>query len=103
MDRNELRERNKLIREQLGKFILDMAKLAFAGWREPLVGVLRVFMGSEILGGLFYDVANLVFAAVVLGGFTSITNESESADLTLVMSGVFATGLLFFIGYKILK
>ena len=31
MDRNELRERNKLIREQLGKFFLDMAKLAFAG------------------------------------------------------------------------
>lgn len=43
------------------------------------------------------------FSPVVLGGFTSITNESESADLTLVMSGVFATGLLFFIGYKILK
>ena len=31
MDRNELRERNKLIREQIGKFFLDMAKLAFAG------------------------------------------------------------------------
>ena len=31
MDRDELRERNKLIREQIGKFFLDMAKLAFAG------------------------------------------------------------------------
>ena len=31
MDRNELRERNKLIREQIGKVFLDMAKLAFAG------------------------------------------------------------------------
>ena len=31
MDRNELKERNKLIREQLGKFFLDMAKLAFTG------------------------------------------------------------------------
>lgn len=63
----------------------------------------RDFKVREKLSGFFFDLAKLVFAAVVLGGFTSITNESESADLTLVMSGVFATGLLFFIGYKILK
>lgn len=31
MDRSELKERNKTIRELIGKFFLDMAKLSFAG------------------------------------------------------------------------
>ena len=31
MDRSELKEKNRTIREQIGKFFLDMAKLSFAG------------------------------------------------------------------------
>lgn len=31
MDRQDLKERNKLFRQQLGKFFIDLSKLTFAG------------------------------------------------------------------------
>ena len=63
----------------------------------------RDFKVREKLSGFFFDLAKLVFAAMVLGGLTPILSGSEYTDMNLVISGVFATEVLFFIGYKILK
>ena len=63
----------------------------------------RDFKVREKLSGFFFDLAKLVFAAMVLGGLTPILSGFEYTDMNLVISGVFATEVLFFIGYKILK
>ena len=66
MDRDELRERNKLIREQIGKFFLDMAKLAFAGVvlvkmasADPAEGVLSI-----IVTMIFGSILTIIFALI---------------------------------------
>lgn len=63
----------------------------------------RDFKVRENLSGFFFDLAKLVFAAMVLGGLTPILSGSEDTDMNLVISGIFASELLFFTGYKILK
>lgn len=63
----------------------------------------RDFKVREKLSGFFFDLAKLVFAAMVLGGLTPILSGSEDTDMNLVISGIFATEVLFFIGYKILR
>lgn len=66
MDRNELKERNKLIREQIGKFFLDMAKLAFAGVvlvkiasANPNEGMLSI-----IVTMVFGSILTVIFALI---------------------------------------
>ena len=66
MDRNELRERNKLIREQIGKFFLDMAKLAFAGAvlvklapADPAESILSI-----IVTMIFGSILTVIFALI---------------------------------------
>lgn len=66
MDRDELRERNKLIREQIGKFFLDMAKLAFAGVvlvkiasADPAESVLSI-----IVTMIFGSILTVIFALI---------------------------------------
>ena len=58
----------------------------------------RDFKVREKLSGFFFDLAKLVFAAMVLGGLTPILSGSECTDMNLVISGVFAMEVLFFIG-----
>ena len=66
MDRDELRERNKLIREQIGKFFLDMAKLAFAGVvlvmiasADPAESILSI-----IVTMIFGSILTVIFALI---------------------------------------
>ena len=66
MDRDELRERNKLIREQIGKFFLDMAKLAFAGVvlveiasADPAESILSI-----IVAMIFGSILTVIFALI---------------------------------------
>ena len=44
MDRSELKERNKVSREMLGKHFYDLSKLVFAG---TVVGGFNPFSGAE--------------------------------------------------------
>lgn len=66
MDRDELRERNKLIREQIGKFFLDMAKLAFAG--VVLVKIASADPAESILSiivtMIFGSILTVIFALI---------------------------------------
>ena len=66
MDRNELREMNKLIREQIGKFFLDMAKLAFAG--VVLVKIASADPAESILSiivtMIFGSILTVIFALI---------------------------------------
>ena len=66
MGRNELRERNKLIREQIGKFFLDMAKLAFAG--VVLVKIASADPAESILSiivtMIFGSILTVIFALI---------------------------------------
>ena len=45
MDRSELKETNKLFRQQLGKFFIDLSKLTFAG--AVIGGAMQVTQVSE--------------------------------------------------------
>ena len=66
MARDELRERNKLIREQIGKFFLDMAKLAFAG--VVLVKIASADPAESILSiivtMIFGSILTVIFALI---------------------------------------
>ena len=66
MGRDELRERNKLIREQIGKFFLDMAKLAFAG--VVLVKIASADPAESILSiivtMIFGSILTVIFALI---------------------------------------
>ena len=51
-----------------------------------------------------FDLAKLVFAAMVLvGGVSIITGEPTSSQALLVIFGLFFTSFIALIGYKILK
>lgn len=63
----------------------------------------RDFKVREKLSGFFFDLAKLVFAAMVIGGLTPVMNGEKDLDAALIFTGIFATELLFFTGYKILK
>ena len=40
---------------------------------------------------------------MVIGGLTPVMNGEKDLDAALIFTGIFATELLFFTGYKILK
>ena len=63
----------------------------------------RDFKVREKLSGFFFDLAKLAFAAMVIGGLTPVMNGEKDLDAALIFTGIFATELLFFTGYKILK
>ena len=64
----------------------------------------RDFKVREKLSGFFFDLAKLVFAAMVLvGGGSIITDEPTSSQALLVIFGLFFTAFIASIGYKILK
>lgn len=63
----------------------------------------RDFKVREKLSGFFFDLAKLVFAAMVLGGIAPIVDGTGSIGRFFVASGLLATVILFIIGYKILK
>ena len=63
----------------------------------------RDFKVREKLAGFFFDLAKLVFAAMVLvGGVSIITGEPTSSQALIVISGVVFTSFIALIGYKIL-
>lgn len=58
----------------------------------------------ENLAKFFYDIAKLVFGAMVLvGGVSVITNDSDSSYIVLLILGLFFTTLLALVGNNILK
>ena len=64
----------------------------------------RDFKVREKLAGFFFDLAKLVFAAMVLvGGVSIITGEPTLSQALLVIFGLFFTSFIALIGYKILK
>ena len=65
----------------------------------------RVKTSREELGKFFYDLAKMVFGAMVLGsGVALVTNhEDTEAYLILLSIGMFTTVFLAGIGNKILK
>ena len=65
----------------------------------------RVKTSREELGKFFYDLAKMVFGAMVLGsGVALVTNhEDTEAYLILLSIGMFTTVFLSGIGNKILK
>lgn len=56
----------------------------------------RDFKVREKLSGFFFDLAKLVFAAMVIGGLTPVMNGEKDLDAALIFTGIFATELLFF-------
>lgn len=58
----------------------------------------------ENLAKFFYDIAKLVFGAMVLvGGVSVITNDSDSSYIVLLILGLFFTTLLALVGNNVLK
>lgn len=58
----------------------------------------------EILGKFFYDLAKLIFGAMVLVGAVSlIIDETKSQQWMLLGCGIVATYLFAYIGYNVLK
>ena len=58
MDRNEQKERDKLFRQSLGKFFIDLSKLVFAG---VVVGGVMQLVNS---GNLIFSIVMIVFGVV---------------------------------------
>lgn len=58
----------------------------------------------EKLAGYFFNLSQLTFAAIVLGGLSPlITDEPQKINVILILSGVFSTFFLAFFANKILK
>lgn len=58
----------------------------------------------ETLGKFFYDLAKLIFTAMVLVASVSlIVEETRTQHWILLACGIFATYLFAYIGYNILK
>lgn len=58
----------------------------------------------ENLAKFFYDIAKLVFGAMVLvGGVSVITNDSDPSYIVLLILGLFFTTLLALVGNNVLK
>lgn len=62
-------------------------------------------LGREALGKFFYDLAKLVFAAMVLVGGVSLitTDEPQIKQGVLAVIGLLLTYIFAAIGYSILK
>lgn len=59
---------------------------------------------QEVLGKFFFDLAKLIFTAMVLVAAVSlIVNETNSQHWVLLSSGIIATYFFAYIGYNILK
>ena len=58
MDRNELKERDKLFRQSLGKFFIDLSKLVFAG---VVVGGVMQLVNSD---NLIFSIVMIAFGVV---------------------------------------
>lgn len=67
MDRNELRDIDKVSRETLGKFFYDLAKLVFAG--VVLVNASSVYLSENKAYVIFMMISGLVltFGLALLG------------------------------------
>lgn len=64
----------------------------------------RDFKVREKLSGFFFDLAKLIFAAMVLvSGIAMIDNEPTRSQVLLFVSGIFFTVIIAMIGYNILK
>ena len=60
--------------------------------------------GREVLGKFFYDLAKLIFAAMVLGGAIPLFMDSMKVEYGLLfICGSFATAMFAAIGYNIIK
>ena len=96
-DKNEIRQK------VAGKLVNIMGR--FEDTRnEKKERVERDFKVREKLAGFFFDLAKLVFAAMVLvGGLSIIKGEPTSSQALLVIFGLFFTSFIALIGYKILK
>lgn len=61
-------------------------------------------ISREVLGKFFYDLAKLIFTAMVLVGAVSlIVDETKVQHWVLLTCGVIATYFFAYIGYSILK
>lgn len=59
---------------------------------------------KETLGKFFYDLAKLIFAAIVLGGITPLcVNIGNGINWNLIVAGSIFTIIFSLIGNKILK
>lgn len=61
-------------------------------------------ISRETLGKFFYDLAKLIFAAMVLGGIVPLFMDSLKFEYGLLfVCGSFATTMFASIGYNIIK
>lgn len=61
-------------------------------------------LSRETLGKYFYDLSKLSFTALFLGGGVTLVMDYKNANYwALVSFGAFASFILAYIGYKILK
>lgn len=59
-------------------------------------------MRKENLGKFFYDLAKLVFGAIVLGGMVSLQNDTTKTSICYMISGgILFTYLLAWLGNRI--
>ena len=59
---------------------------------------------KEKLAGFYYDLAKLVFGAMVIGDITPyLLGAAESVDFMALLAGGVATSLLAWFGNRILK
>ena len=71
MDRNEQKERDKLFRQSLGKFFIDLSKLVFAG---VVVGGVMQLVNSD----------NLIFSIVMIA-FGVVASSSLEYDRFIIL------------------
>jgi hypothetical protein len=64
----------------------------------------RDMLSREILGKFFFDIAKLIFAAMVVGGGASlIVEDYKTKYWLLLICGLFSTYIFAYIGFKIIK
>ena len=61
-------------------------------------------LSHETLGKFFFDLAKIVFTALVVGSIISIATEQKKLEYWgLIIFGIFVTYIFSYVGNKILK
>ena len=64
----------------------------------------REKQAKEVIAKYFLDLSKLIFAAIVLGGFTPMfTDVNIETNWIIIVGGVISTTFLGLLGYRILK
>ena len=80
----------------MGNFVKQQEERKEAKEKEKL--------SRETLGKFFYDLAKIVFTALVVGSIISVVAEEQQRGYYVLMAiGLFSTCIFSVIGYRIIK